>query len=81
MFESVCIGLTDADLNRRVYYENGSEATIRWGIWHIADHSRYHQANIKHLKFKVIVQKIRNELNLRLPVQLDVRCILRVALH
>jgi uncharacterized damage-inducible protein DinB len=50
MFESVCMELTDADLNRRVNYENGAVATIRWGIWHIADHSRYHQANIKHLK-------------------------------
>lgn len=50
MFEAICMELTDSDLNRRVYYENGAEATTRWGIWHIADHSRYHQASIKQLK-------------------------------
>ncbi|OBY80950.1 hypothetical protein BBG47_03730 [Paenibacillus sp. KS1] len=33
-----------------VPFENGHEATIRWGIWHIADHSRHHFANIVFMK-------------------------------
>ncbi|OLR82050.1 cytosolic protein [Bacillus cereus] len=31
-------------------YEKGETATIRWGIWHIADHNRYHQAHISRLR-------------------------------
>ncbi|QNU39227.1 DinB family protein [Geobacillus sp. 44B] len=50
MFESVCYQLTDSELNKIVEYENGKEATIRWGIWHIADHNRYHQAHINQLR-------------------------------
>ncbi|SDW44030.1 hypothetical protein SAMN05444487_103155 [Marininema mesophilum] len=29
----------------------------RWGIWHIADHSRYHQAQIASLKKQSLTQK------------------------
>jgi uncharacterized damage-inducible protein DinB len=50
MFREVCLLVTDEDLERTVPYENGAEATVRWGIWHVADHSRYHQAHIVWLK-------------------------------
>jgi uncharacterized damage-inducible protein DinB len=49
MFRDVCLKLSDEDLPRTVPYENNNSATIRWGIWHIADHSRYHQAHINKL--------------------------------
>lgn len=47
-----CAQLTDDDLTRVVAFdhENEKQATIRWGIWHMADHSRYHQANINLLR-------------------------------
>lgn len=45
-----CRKLIGDDLNIAVNYENGNSATIRWGIWHIADHSRYHQAHISLLR-------------------------------
>jgi uncharacterized damage-inducible protein DinB len=47
LFTEACLQLTDSQLFHTVEYENGVEATIRWGIWHIADHNRYHQAHIK----------------------------------
>ncbi|MBC6973122.1 DinB family protein [Bacillus sp. Xin] len=50
MFYDECMKLTEVDLTREVYYENGQTATIRWGIWHIADHNRYHQAHISRLR-------------------------------
>ena len=50
MLRKVCLKLTDDDLCREVPFENGHRATVRWGIWHIADHSRHHYANIVHLK-------------------------------
>ncbi|MEH7457070.1 DinB family protein [Bacillus sp. JJ1127] len=50
MFYNECMKLTEADLMREVYYEKGETATIRWGIWHIADHNRYHQAHIRRLR-------------------------------
>ncbi len=46
MIKSLCYQLTDKQLNQQVEYENGNEATIKWGIWHMADHNRYHQAHI-----------------------------------
>lgn len=49
-FRQGCIELTADDLDRTVDYENGKTATNRWGIWHIADHSRYHQAQIAWLR-------------------------------
>lgn len=45
-----CMKLTENDLTREVFYEKGENATIRWGIWHIADHNRYHQAHIGQLR-------------------------------
>jgi len=42
--------LTENDLTQEVFYEKGETATIRWGIWHIADHNRYHQAHISQLR-------------------------------
>lgn len=50
MIKSLCYQLTDKQLNQLVDYENGNEATIKWGIWHIADHNRYHQAHITQLR-------------------------------
>ncbi|MBB6451007.1 hypothetical protein HNR44_002997 [Geomicrobium halophilum] len=52
MFKSECIGLTDTDLDKVVTFghENEKQATIRWGMWHMADHSRYHQAHINQLR-------------------------------
>jgi len=50
MFRLECTKLSKEDLNNVVSYENEKTATIRWGIWHIADHSRYHQAHIGLLK-------------------------------
>ncbi|KEK22910.1 DinB family protein [Bacillus gaemokensis] len=50
MFYEECMKLTEKDLLRQVYYEKGATATIRWGIWHIADHNRYHQAHIGKLR-------------------------------
>lgn len=50
MFKSICFQLTDSQLNKTVNYEDGKTATIRWGIWHIADHNRYHQAHINQLR-------------------------------
>lgn len=35
----LCYQLTDKQLNQPVEYENGNEATIQWGIWHITDHN------------------------------------------
>lgn len=57
MFYDECMKLTEADLTREVYYEKGQTATIRWGIWHIADHNRYHQAHISRLR-KLYLQEI-----------------------
>jgi len=50
MFRLECTKLSEEGLNNVVSYENGKTATIRWGIWHIADHSRYHHAHIGLLK-------------------------------
>ncbi|MHA7584204.1 DinB family protein [Paenibacillus vandeheii] len=52
MLKDACVQLNDDDLGRTVTFghENEKQATIRWGIWHIADHSRYHQAHINQLR-------------------------------
>lgn len=52
MLREACTQLTDEDLIRVVTFghHNEKSATIRWGLWHIADHSRYHQANINQLR-------------------------------
>ncbi|MFC9708172.1 DinB family protein [Paenibacillus sp. NPDC056933] len=52
MLKDACAQLTDDDLARIVTFghKNEKQATIRWGIWHIADHSRYHQAHINQLR-------------------------------
>ncbi|KIL36334.1 hypothetical protein SD71_08575 [Cohnella kolymensis] len=50
MFREVCKKLSDADLDKVVPFENGNSSTIRWGIWHIADHSRHHYSSIVQLK-------------------------------
>ncbi|MCY8533692.1 DinB family protein [Bacillus vallismortis] len=47
--KSVCFTLTDDDLHRPLTYADDT-ATVRWGIWHMADHNRYHQAHIEALK-------------------------------
>jgi hypothetical protein len=50
MLKSACLQLTDKQLKQIVNYGNGKQATIQWGIWHIADHNRYHQAHINQLR-------------------------------
>ncbi|GJM69162.1 hypothetical protein HMSSN036_13780 [Paenibacillus macerans] len=50
MLKEVCLKLDDDELLKEVPYENGNTATVRWGIWHIADHSRHHYAHIVGLK-------------------------------
>lgn len=52
MLKDTCTQLTDADLNKVVTFGHKDEkqATIRWGLWHMADHSRYHQSNINQLR-------------------------------
>jgi uncharacterized damage-inducible protein DinB len=52
ILKDACMQITDADLERVVTFghENEKRATLRWGIWHIADHSRYHQAQINQLR-------------------------------
>ncbi|WP_413375902.1 DinB family protein [Alkalihalobacillus sp. 1P02AB] len=50
MIKSLCYQLKDEHLNQIVKYKKGNEATVQWGIWHIADHSRYHQAHINQLR-------------------------------
>lgn len=52
ILKDTCIQLTDADLDIVVTFghENEKQATIRWGLWHMADHSRYHQAQINQLR-------------------------------
>ncbi len=52
MLKDTCTQLTDADLDKVVTFghENEKQATIRWGLWHMADHSRYHQAQINQLR-------------------------------
>ncbi|UHA73773.1 DinB family protein [Paenibacillus sp. 481] len=52
MLRDSCTQLTDTDLDNIVIFghENEKQATIRWGLWHMADHSRYHQAQINQLR-------------------------------
>lgn len=52
LLRETCVDLTDEDLDTVVSYghENEKRATVRWGLWHIADHSRYHQAHINLLR-------------------------------
>lgn len=52
MLKDSCIQLTDNDLDQIVTFghENEKQATIRWGLWHMADHNRYHQAHINQLR-------------------------------
>lgn len=52
MLKNICTELTDAELDKVVAFghHNEKQATIRWGLWHIADHSRYHQAQINQLR-------------------------------
>ncbi|QQK81224.1 DinB family protein [Salicibibacter cibi] len=52
MLQEACAQLRDDDLVKVISFghENEKQATIRWGLWHIADHNRYHQAHINHLR-------------------------------
>lgn len=52
LLKETCAQISDADLDTIVTFghENEKKATIRWGLWHMADHSRYHQANINQLR-------------------------------
>ncbi|MCP1186083.1 DinB family protein [Paenibacillus sp. 1781tsa1] len=52
LLKETCTHLADADLGRVVTFghQNEKQATIRWGLWHMADHNRYHQAHINQLR-------------------------------
>jgi uncharacterized damage-inducible protein DinB len=50
MFRELCKRIRDEDLLEVVPFQNGNSSTTRWGIWHIADHSRHHYANIAYMK-------------------------------
>lgn len=52
MLKDACTQLTDADLGNIVTFghEHEKQASIRWGLWHMADHNRYHQAHINQLR-------------------------------
>jgi len=52
LLQEACGRMEDTDLDNVVSFgnENEKRATIRWGLWHIADHSRYHQAHINLLR-------------------------------
>ncbi|TDQ36444.1 DinB family protein [Aureibacillus halotolerans] len=49
MLKDTCITLTDQELQRALPFEH-NEATIRWALWHMADHNRYHQAHMNCLR-------------------------------
>lgn len=46
LFRDTCMQLRDQDLEKLVTFGNENEktATVRWGIWHIADHSSLEKA-------------------------------------
>jgi uncharacterized damage-inducible protein DinB len=50
LIRDVCLMKKDSELDQVIPFENGNTATVRWGIWHIADHTRHHYANIVQLK-------------------------------
>jgi uncharacterized damage-inducible protein DinB len=52
MLHEACTEISDVDLDRVVTFghQNEKQATIRWGLWHMADHNRYHQAHINQLR-------------------------------
>lgn len=63
MLKETCTLLTDADLDKIVAFGHGNEkrATIRWGLWHMADHSRYHQAHINQLRKWFLNEQVRED--------------------
>jgi len=52
LLNGTCTHIVDSDLDRVVTFghQNEKQATIRWGLWHMADHNRYHQAHINQLR-------------------------------
>ncbi|REK77660.1 DinB family protein [Paenibacillus paeoniae] len=52
LLQEICSPMKDWELDNVVTFghENEKRATIRWGLWHMADHSRYHQAHINMLR-------------------------------
>lgn len=42
--------LTDADLDRPVRLGDQTETSVRWGLWHLAEHSMMHQGQIRWLR-------------------------------
>ncbi|NUU77625.1 DinB family protein [Paenibacillus xylanilyticus] len=61
--KEACTQLTDADLDHVVTFghDNEKQATIRWGIWHMADHNRYHQAHINQLRSWFKEEKLKSQ--------------------
>ncbi len=52
LLKETCTHIVDADLDQLVTFghQNEKQATIRWGLWHMADHNRYHQAHMNQLR-------------------------------
>lgn len=50
LLREVCLSISDEELEHLVPFERGHRASIRWGLWHIADHSRHHYGQIVLLK-------------------------------
>ena len=42
--------LTSADLDRVITLSDEMETTVRWGLWHLAEHSMLHQGQIRWLR-------------------------------
>lgn len=42
--------LSDANLTRVIQLPGRPDTTVRWGLWHIAEHSMLHQGHIRWLK-------------------------------
>lgn len=42
--------LSDGDLDRRISMGPDMEATVRWGLWHLAEHSMLHQGHMRWLR-------------------------------
>lgn len=43
-------GMSPADLERRSSFRKVHEVTLRWALWHMAEHSMLHQGQIRVLK-------------------------------
>lgn len=49
-WEAYLITLTDADLHRQIQHASEAAATLRWALWHVAEHNIGHQNQMVWLK-------------------------------